>query len=321
MVAGRGAALGYGAVDPERPGHPEQPAFARLHDVFHVQVVGPATRFYAIAARPVSHSLSPAWHNAIFRAVGQDARMVALEVDRFSDLLDAADALHLDGFAVSHPFKREANVLAASRLPGAMSVGAANTLLRSPAGWQARNTDWTAASELLPKLLKGWKKEHPDEVPKVLLLGSGGAARAVALALVDQEVELAIWSRRLSNARALADALGEALPAIAVPEPGHAPADVVINATPVGSPGAEGSELNLTAALFRPGGVAVDLAYGGTASPFRRAATLAGAHLTRGEEFFCLQARRQSELFTQGTIGEELRTMAAAACGMDGKLA
>jgi 3-dehydroquinate dehydratase / shikimate dehydrogenase len=316
MLAGRGAALSYGALDPTQPGHPDQPALARLHDIFHVETVGPSTRFFAVVARPVAHSLSPAWHNSVFRAVGQDARLVALEVERIADVLDSADALRLDGFAVSHPLKQEALVAAASHLPGALAARAANTLLRTPAGWQARNTDWKAAVELLPKLLRGWRKAHAGQVPKVLLLGSGGAARAVAMALGDQEVELAVWSRRLAHAKALADELRDTLPAIAVPEPGHAPADLVINATPVGSPGAEPSEMKITAALFREGALAVDLAYGGSASPFRRAATLAGAQLTPGEDFFCLQARRQSEIFTGAAVGEEVRAAAARACGL-----
>jgi shikimate 5-dehydrogenase/3-dehydroquinate dehydratase len=316
MAAGRGARLCYGALDPARPGHKDQPACTRLHDVFHVEVVGPATRFFAIVARPATHSLSPAWHNTVFRAVGQDARLVVLEVERLGDVLEAADALRLDGFAVSHPFKRDALHAAASRMPGAAATGAANTLMRTPAGWQARNTDWRAASVLLPRLLKAWRREHAGEVPRVLLLGSGGAARALALALADEDIELAIWSRRQSNAQALADALRDLLPAIAVHEPGHAPGDLVINATPVGSPGAPLGELAFTPALFRPGAAAVDLAYGGEASPFRRAAEQAGAHLTRGEDFFCLQARRQSELFTGNALGEELRAAAARACGL-----
>jgi hypothetical protein len=175
MLAGRGAALAYGALDAARPGHPDQPLLARLHDVFHVETVGPATRFYAVVARPVAHSLSPAWHNSVFRAVGQDARLVALEAEHMADVLESADALRLDGCAVSHPLKQEALAAAASHMPGALATGAANTLLRTPAGWQARNTDWKAAGELLPRLLRGWRKAHTGQVPKVLLLGPGGA--------------------------------------------------------------------------------------------------------------------------------------------------
>jgi 3-dehydroquinate dehydratase / shikimate dehydrogenase len=318
MVAGRGAALSYGAVDPERRGHPDQPSVARLHEVFGLGTVGPSTRFFGIVASPVAHSLSPAFHNAVFHAVGQDSRMVTLDVDRLSDVLDAADALRLDGLAVSHPFKRDALTLATSALPGAEATGAANTLLRtrSPAGWQARNTDWKAACDLLPRLLKGWRRDHPEQTPRVLLLGSGGAARAVAVALVGEDIELAIWSRRLSNARALCAALEGALPATAIPDPDHFPADLIVNATPVGMPGCEPGELRLGGTNFRSGALAVDLAYGAEASPFRSAAREAQAQLTSGEDFFCLQARRQAELFTAAPVPESVRELAARRCGL-----
>lgn len=318
MAAGRGAALCYGAADPGAPGHPDQPPAERLHDVFNVQVLGPATRFFAVVGHPVEHSLSPCWHNAIFRGVGQDARMVALDVERLADVLAAADALRLDGLSVTHPLKQEAIVLASTSLPGAEASGAANTLMRlqSPAGWQARNTDWKAACDLLPRLLKNWRKNHEGATPRVLLLGSGGAARAVAVALIEEDVELAVWSRRFSNAKALCEAFSGALPALAVPEPAHFPADLLVNATPVGSPGADPGELHILAGNFRPGAHAVDLAYGADVSPFRSAAQLAGAHLTRGEDFFCLQARRQSELYTGGAVPERVRADAARRCGL-----
>jgi 3-dehydroquinate dehydratase / shikimate dehydrogenase len=318
LVAGRGASLGYGAIDPARPGHPDQPAVARLHEIFGLGTIGPATRFFAVVARPVAHSLSPAFHNAVFHAVGQDSRLVTLDVDRLADVLQCADELRLDGLAISHPFKQEALELATSALPGAQATGAANTLLRTrnPPGWQARNTDWKAACDLLPRLLKSWRRAHPGETPRVLLLGSGGAARAVAVALVDQDIELAIWSRRLSNARALCTALQGTLPATAVPDPSHFPADVLIHATPVGMPGCDPGELVLGAANFRSGAAAVDLAYGAEVSPFRSAAREAQAQLTSGEDFFCLQARRQAELFTGAPLPESVRELAARRCGL-----
>jgi shikimate 5-dehydrogenase len=314
MIAGRGAALCYGALDAADKGHPDQPSAARLHAVFGVGTIGPATRFAAVVAHPVAHSLSPAYHNAVFHSTGLDRRMVAMDIDRLEDLLACAEALRLDGLAVSQPFKRDALALAASALPGAQSTGAANTLLATPAGWQARNTDWKAACDLLPGLLRRWRRAHKDAVPHALLLGSGGAARAMAVALLDTGVELHVWSRRLAHARALTEALTDVLPCHPVADPDDAPADRVINATPVGSPGAAPEELGVTAAAFRPGALAVDLAYGAAASPFRDAARAAGAHLTTGEDFFCLQARRQSEVYTGGPLPPGVHEQAAARC-------
>lgn len=315
MAAGRGAALGYGAIGPGHEGHADQPLVARLHDVFNIGLVGSGTRFFGVAGTPLGHSMSPAWHNAVFRGMGLDARMVELDVDHLSDVMAMADTLRLDGLAVTHPHKQEALQLAASALPGAATTGAANTLLRTPAGWQARNTDWKAACDLLPRLLRSWRRKHKQQTPRVLLLGSGGAARALAVALYQEDVELAIWSRRLSNARALVDSLEEVLPALAVPDPSHFPADLLINTTPVGMPGCDVGEMNITANNFRADALAVDLAYGADTSPFRDAVAAAGAQVTSGEGFFCLQARRQSELFVGGPLPEGLREEAARRCG------
>jgi shikimate dehydrogenase len=312
MLAGRGAPLAYGALEAEHPGHPDQPSVERLHAVFGIGHVGAATRFAAVVARPAQHSLSPAYHNAIFRLTGQDRRLVALEVDRLSDVLDVADALRLDHFAVSHPFKQEAFELAASRMPGAEAAGAANTLMRTPAGWQARNTDWRAACDLLPRLLKGWRRRHAGQRPRVLLLGSGGAARAIAVALFEEDVELGIWSRRAEHAERLAQALLEALPATqAVAEPSAFASDLVVNATPVGSPGVEGG-LPVLEGCFRSGSLAVDLTYGTGRSPFRSSAATAGAQMTNGEEFFFRQARRQAELFTAAPVPDALHAQAVS---------
>ena len=313
MLAGRGAPLTYGALLAEHPGHPDQPPVERLHAVFGLGHVGSATRFTAVVARPVHHSLSPTYHNTAFRLIGQDRRLVALDVDRLSDVLDAADALRLDGFAVSHPFKQQAFELAASRMPGAEAAGAANTLLRTPAGWQARNTDWRAACDLLPRLLKTWRRAHKDQRPRVLLLGSGGAARAIAVALVDQDVELGVWSRRAEHAERLTAALAEALPgAQVVREPAAFPADLVIQATPVGSPQGDPAGLPPLAGCFRSKALAVDLAYGADGSPFRAAAAEAGAQMTDGEEFFFRQARRQAELLTGAPVPDAVHTQAVA---------
>jgi shikimate dehydrogenase len=314
MIAGRGAALCYGALDASDPGHPDQPSAARLHAVYGLGTVGPATRFVAVVAHPVAHSLSPAYHNTIFHGVGQDRRMVALDVARLEDALACAEALRIEGFAVSQPFKRDALALAASAMPGAQSTGAANTLVATPAGWQARNTDWKAACDLLPKQLRRWKRKHEQQVPRALLLGSGGAARAMAVALLDTGVELRVWSRRLAHSRALTEALADVLPAQPVADPDDEPADLVINATPVGSPGAASEDLCVSAAAFRPEALAVDLAYGAPDSPFRDAARAAGAQLTTGEDFFCLQARRQAEVFAGGPLPPGLHDRAVARC-------
>ncbi len=317
MAVARGAPLAFGSADATRPGHPDQPTCARLHDVMGVGLVGEGTRFFAVVGTPIGHSLSPLFHNTVFRRSGFDRRMVSLDVDRLSDVLDHADALRLDGLAVTHPFKVDALEHAVSILPGAEAAHSSNTLLRTPAGWQARNTDWKAANTLLPKLMRDWRKAHglaKNARCRVLLLGAGGAARAVAAALVDHDADLVIWSRRPESSTGLANALKDALPATARDTLEGLAADIVINATPVGMDGVEPEQWTLSADHFGQGGLAIDLVYGGEVSPFRDAAAAADVQLTSGEVFFRLQARRQAELFTRGGASDEVLREAEKAC-------
>lgn len=313
MAAARGAAFCYGAAHADGRGHPDQPLVRRLHDTYHVEVVNHATRFFAVVGDPIAHSFSPAYHSAIFRHSGIDARLVPLPMRTLQPVMAMADSLHIDGLAVTHPLKAEAVELAAAVLPGARTVGAANTMMRAPGGWQGRNTDWKAACELLPRLLKSWRRSHEGERPRVLLLGSGGGARAMAVALFEEEVDVAIWSRDFDHAEDLAEELIGTIEAVAIEEPAEFPADLVINATPLGMAGVQAA-VELDGSIFRPGGYAIDLAYGSPDSIFRRLAREAGVQMTTGEDFFFLQARRQAELFTNGGIARELHEMAIAAC-------
>ncbi len=309
MAAGRGAPLCYAAADAQAPGHADQPSADRLHCIYHVGTVGPGTRFFAVVGHPIAHSMSPTYHNTIFRRTGLDVRLVTLDVDDMRELLAMSDALRIDGLSITHPFKREALSMASTALPGALSTGAANTLMRTPTGWQARNTDWKAACDLLPKLLRRWRKAHAGDVPEVLLLGAGGAARALAIALMEQGADISIWSRHDENAVDLA----EELDTRAVSELAGTGWDFIINCTPVGMDGVPADGLPVAADNFRAGALALDLTYGDGPSCFRDAVAASGATLTTGEEFFALQARRQAELFSGGPISAELHKESVAA--------
>ena len=101
-----------------------------------------------------------------------------------------------------------------------------------------------------------------------------------------------------------------------LPDPESFPADMVVNATPAGMPGVvpEGL-LALGPEVFREGGFAVDLTYGGGASPFRDAANEAGVPVIGGEIFFALQARSQAQVFTGAALPRDLARELAQRCG------
>jgi shikimate dehydrogenase len=222
---------------------------------------------------PVAHSRSPAMHNAAFAALGLDWHYVKLPVP--PELFErTARALPGSGYAganVTIPHKLAALSLADNGSAAARSIGAANTLtFRDDGGIDADNTD---AGGFLASL-------EPDS-PRgrtALVLGAGGAARAVVWALVEAGAsDVAIWNRTPERADELANAFGAR--AVRQPEP----ADIAVNATSVGL---HGGSLPLEK-LERPA-VAVDLVYGGE-TPFAAWARGGGARVVDGLEVLVRQ--------------------------------
>jgi shikimate dehydrogenase len=260
-------------------------------------VIGGRTALYGVLGWPVGHSLSPAMQNAAFAFHGLDAAYVALPVepDRLADALRGAHALGFQGLNVTIPHKQGAAAACAALDPVAEAVGAANTLRRTPEGWEGFNTDATALAELL-----AGAGVAPGS--RVLLAGAGGAARAGAWAALRAGGSLRVAARRPEQAaelcarllRALPDAAARPVPVAweALAEESRA-ADVVVNGTSVGLAGQAPA---LPGVAFRAGQVALDMVYGDTA--FARDAAAAGARLVRGEELLVRQGAHAFTIWT-----------------------
>ncbi len=131
---------------------------------------------YAVLGNPVSHSLSPVLQHAAFAAVGMAAVYEAREVTA-EELGPALHALHDEGFAglnLTAPHKEAVWPLLARATPEAELLRSVNTLKRSDAGWEGHATDGLGFA--------AWARELdlPVAGARVILLGSGGAAHAVA---------------------------------------------------------------------------------------------------------------------------------------------
>jgi shikimate dehydrogenase len=171
---------------------------------------------------PVAHSRSPAMFNAAYAELGLDWRYVKLPVppDLFERTVRALPDSGYRGANVTIPHKLAALALADSATPTARSVGAANTLTFEDGAIDADNTDVGGFLAALGESPRG---------RSALVLGAGGAARAVVWALVEEGAsQVSVWNRTRERADELAAAFG----ARAVPSP--VSADIVVNATSVG---------------------------------------------------------------------------------------
>lgn len=138
------------------------------------------TRLAAVLGAPVGHSLSPVLHNAAFEALGIDAVYVALEVApaELGGVVRALSAVGAFGASVTVPHKRAALALCDRLDDDAARIGAVNCLAFSGGAITGHNTDAGGFADALTEALG----EHPDGW-RPLILGGGGAARAVAVGL------------------------------------------------------------------------------------------------------------------------------------------
>jgi len=265
---------------------------------------------------PVRHSLSPALHNAAFAALGLDWVYLAFAVPagQVPAALAGVRALGVHGLSVTMPHKAAVAEGVDRLSPTAARLDAANTVVRHGEQLAGESTDGDGFLAAL-RLDEGWDPAGR----RCLLLGTGGGARAVALALGDAGAgEVAVVGRRQEMAEATARLAGPGGRVSGVDAADGA--DLVVNATPVGMSGLVGIDrapvepqvpFGLDPDRLGPGQMVVDLIYAPAVTPLLDAARRRGARTANGLGMLIHQAALQFRLWT----GEDppLEAMSAAA--------
>ncbi len=182
---------------------------------------------YGIIGWPVSHSLSPAMHNAAFSALGIKAVYGFLPVAP-KDLrvaIEGLRALGIKGVSVTVPHKEGVMEYLDEIDDTAREIGAVNTIINQNGHLFGTNTDWLGAKKALEDITTLLDK-------KVVVIGAGGAARAIVYALIKSGAEVVIYNRTLSRARDLAKKFG--VKALSIDELPQAVGDILIQTTSVG---------------------------------------------------------------------------------------
>jgi shikimate dehydrogenase len=259
----------------------------------------------AVIGYPVSHSRSPAMQSAALRALGLEGEWSygAVEVppEGFAEKLREMVTGNYAGANVTVPHKEAALVASDEASEAARQIGAANTLVFAAEGIEAHNTDADGLLAALPDSPRG---------RRALVLGAGGAARAVLWALLWEGAQAEVWNRTPERAEAICAELGGA-PVRAPRQEGY---DLVVNTSAAGLAGEDPFEhLPLREDLFGESQTVVDMVYGERRSPLLVAAEEAGAATVDGLEILVQQGARSLEIWT----GREpdLDIMRAAARG------
>jgi 3-dehydroquinate dehydratase / shikimate dehydrogenase len=285
LLAGRFGSRWTYAGDGLAPG--QLPANQMIDD-YGFGRVGASTRIFGVVSTHALHSLSPMMHNAAFQAAGIDAVYVPLPVHDFADFISLAEDLGIEGVSVTIPFKLDALRAAASSDPLTQQVGAANTLRWSGSSWVATNTD---VEGFLQPLDAAWGRSL-DGV-RASVLGAGGAARAVVVALRSKGAQVTVHARREDQARGVARDFTVACG----PYPPEAGSwDLLVNCTPLGS-ATRRSQSPLPAGDLT-GRLVYDLTYGPGEAALLRDARVAGLGTLGGLAMLVAQAERQFEWWT-----------------------
>ncbi|HVZ66078.1 MAG TPA: shikimate dehydrogenase [Lacunisphaera sp.] len=278
----------------------------------------------AVLGQPVAHSLSPTIHHAALAAMARiDPRFARWRYFKFevdpAELPRALIELHRAGFAglnLTVPHKTVAVPCLAESDDFVRAAGAANTLIRTPAGWRGANTDGVGLSAALRQEF-GRELDGAD----VLLLGAGGAARAAAVECLQRDCRsLWIGNRSAENLTALLEVLRDRARGIplqgfdlANPPAGLPAGALVLNATSLGLKAGDAAPIDL-AKIPRPAMV-YDMIYRPPQTALLRQAATLGLRHANGLSMLVYQGARSLELWSGAPVPVADMQRAALAAG------
>lgn len=260
----------------------------------------------AVLGHPVGHSRSPAMQSAALAELGLgDWTYEAIDVapDEFEGKVREMAAGEWVGANVTVPHKGAALAVADDLSEVAREVGAANTLHFEEGRIHAYNTDAKGLLTLLPE---------PVEGSRALVLGAGGAARAVVWALVRSGAEVDVWNRTELRSQNLCEDLGGA----PVSDPDQEAYDLIANTTAVGLRGEDPfAELPLDADGFRPEQLVIDLVYSDRPTALLSAAKERGSETIDGLAVLVAQGAVSLRIWTEREPPLETMRQAARSGG------
>ena len=247
-----------------------------------------ATKIYGIMGKPVSHSLSPAMHNAAFQAKSLNRVYVAFEVTDVARALDGFRAIGVSGVSVTIPHKQAVIPHLDAIDPVAQKIGAVNTLLIEGLHIHGYNTDWIGANRALEMIVD-------LSASTVLVLGAGGSARAIGFGLQEKGATVIVANRTLAKGQALAKDLNcEFYP---LDEIKDLKADALVNATSVGmTPNVD--ETLVPESVLENVPAVMDIVYSPLETRLLREAKKIGCKTVNGTYMLLFQGVAQFEIWT-----------------------
>jgi shikimate dehydrogenase len=251
-------------------------------------IIDQHTALYGVMGYPLGHSLSPAMHNAAFLARNLNAVYLAFETKDTPGCVRAMKAFGMKGMSVTLPHKSAVIPMLDKMDALAEKIGAVNTIVNEEGLLAGYNTDAKAALHALER-----KVELPGKT--CLIIGAGGAARAIGFILKEHDACIAISNRSHERGKDLASRLG--CPFVPLNKAEEIQADVLVQTTPVGMyPGHDESIISENG--LRKGMVVMDIIYNPAETRMLKVARDKGCLTVSGLDMFILQGAEQFRLWT-----------------------
>lgn len=238
----------------------------------------------------MEHSLSPAMHNAGYQALGLNFVFVAFHVKNVKDAIFGMKALNIRGVVVTIPHKIEVLKYVDYIDETAQTIGAANTIINDNGILTASNTDWIGAMTTL-------KKETLISGKKVVVLGAGGASRAVIYGLKKEGAHILLCNRTLAHAQKLANEFGLERTYTLDNKDAITKAEIIVNTTSVGME-PKPDEMPIPNEFIKPHHIVYDIVYTPKETKLLREAKKIGAKVVYGDKMVFYGAIPQFKLFT-----------------------
>jgi 3-dehydroquinate dehydratase/shikimate dehydrogenase len=277
----------YSAFDEKTAAAPGQVTYTELLETYHYKFLNPDTRIFALIGHPLTTSKSHKVHNFTFDQLGLNAVYLRLKLEpqQLEQFLSLTKQLPFFGMSVTMPLKEAIVSLVDHVSHEAQEIGAVNTLVYNGSKISGYNSDSIGSLNAIERQMKVAGKN-------VVILGAGGAARAIAYEAVKRKAHVTILNRSPERAKRIAEHFhckSGSLEDIA-----HINYDVLINATSVGM---NDSHSPIPPQHIKPNTLVNDIVWSTKETPLLKAAAKKNCTIVYGYEMFVDQAVEQYRLW------------------------
>jgi 3-dehydroquinate dehydratase/shikimate dehydrogenase len=262
-----------------------------MSELYRADQVDKQTHIYGVIGNPVLHTASPMIHNPGFHAIRFNAIYVPFLVDSVRSFFKLAESLRIYGFSVTIPHKQDVLPYLGRITREVKQIGSCNTVVRIQNMWKGINTDYYGFLAPIQREIE------QGRIHSALVIGAGGAARAVVWALHNHNIKVTIVNRSKEKAKALAEETMGGYDSLENICAYQGQVDLVVQTTSVGmAPDIDGDP----APDFRFIGseIVYDLVYKPHETKFLARANAAGCRIQYGIDMLVQQGKLQFEAFT-----------------------